>query len=236
MLFRSFLRESVPLYNCLSGPDRHELQGHVLVFLAEKCFEGCAGLKITDEVRLTIASVACMLLLHRPTDYFSRVITILVYPGAYVAPAVARAHGSLVTVTDESRAGEAWSYGAVVLSWEDVLASRGFAHSGHNIVLHEFAHELDAEYAITRSIESTAPDEYAPWARTLSGEYDRLREHVEGHRPHVLDDYGATNLAEFFAVATEAFFMLPAELHSQHRDLYALLRSFYRLDPGDWHQ
>ncbi len=229
-----FLRESVPLYDRLSGPDRRELQGHVLVFLAEKRLEGCAGLKITDEVRLTIASVACMLLLHRPTDYFSRVITVLVYPGAYVAPAVKRAHGSLVTVADESRAGEAWSYGAVVLSWDDVLAGGAPDNPGHNIVIHEFAHELDVEHGLTRSVETTAPREYAPWARTLREGYEKLREDIEHYRPHVLDDYGATNLTEFFAVATETFFMLPAELHTHHRELYLLLQSFYHLDPASF--
>lgn len=230
-----FLRDNVPLYNLLPDPDRLELQSHVLVFLDEKLFEGCDGLRITDEVRLTVASQACLLLLHRPADYYPRFITILVYPDTYVAPDVKRRDGWLVTESDEARAGEAWPYGTVVLSWKDVLASRDPDQAGYNVVIHEFAHELDEESGLTRSVETTSPGEYAPWARTLHGEYERLLEDLDHHRPTVLRDYAATDLGEFFAVATEAFFELPLDLRRFHPDLYDLLSSFYHLDPAQWH-
>jgi len=229
-----FLLQNVPLYRSLPLADRAELQSHILVFLDEKSFEGCAGLKITDEVRLTIAAQACLLLLHRPTNYFPRVITILVYPEPYIAPAVKHAEGILVTESDEARAGEAWPYGAVVLAWSDVLDTRDPQFSSRNLVLHEFAHEIDHELSLTRSVETTTPSEYAPWAQTLNREYRGLVEDLEHHRPTVFHPYGATNLAEVFAVATETFFTSPHDLREHHPDLCNLLTSLYHLDPTTW--
>src|SRR5690606_32830266 len=125
--------------------DRRELRGHIRVFLAEKHFEGCGGLTLTDEIEVTIAAQACLLLLHRETDYYPRLITILVYPSTYVAHAREPIGGGMVIEGEVARLGEAWKDGVVVLAWDDVLAGASDLHDGHNVVLHEFAHQLDQE-------------------------------------------------------------------------------------------
>src|SRR3954454_2284406 len=118
----AIIDKNLPMFERLTEADRRELQGHVQVFLAEKYFEGCGGLCLTDEIKVTIAAQACMLLLHRETDYYPRLYSILVYPGAYVARAVEPLGGGFVLEDEQGRLGEAWVDGAVVLSWDDVRA------------------------------------------------------------------------------------------------------------------
>lgn len=151
------LRRNAPLYGRLPEDDRRELRGHIRVFLAEKRFEGCGGLELTDEIKVTIAAQACLLLLHRETDYYPRLITILVYPSTCVAHARQPIGGGVVLEGEVARLGEAWKDGVVVLAWDDVLAGASGLHDGHNVVLHEFAHQFDRE-------DGTADG--APGART----------------------------------------------------------------------
>lgn len=234
--WRSLLRTHFPHYARLNPTDQRELEGHVQVFLAEKTFEGCGGLALTDTIRVLIAAQACLLLLHRETDYYPTLRTILVYPSHYFA--VDRHHepGGVLTEEVSTRLGESWSHGAVVLAWSAVTAGVEEVADGHNVVFHEFAHQLDLEDGSTDGVPVLAPHEpapvrqsrYAAWARILSAEYADLR---AGH-DSVLDDYGATNPAEFFAVATEAFFEKPHALRQRHPALYEELRRFYRQDPG----
>ncbi|MHC5542275.1 M90 family metallopeptidase, partial [Singulisphaera rosea] len=139
------IEKNVPLYQRLGEADRRELQGHIQVFLGEKQFEGCGGLELTDEVRVTIAAQACLLLLHRETDDYRRLITILVYPSAYEAKGVEPIGGGFVIEGIQGRLGEAWQDGVVVLSWDDVRRGAADARDGQNVVLHEFAHQLDQE-------------------------------------------------------------------------------------------
>ena len=136
---------NVPFYHCLPEADQRELQDHIQVFLDEKHFEGCRGLQVTDEIRLTIAAQACLLLLHRDTDYYPTMKSILVYPSTYIAH-VSESMGNGIAIEGDSvRLGESWHHGAVVLSWDDVLRGASDIHDGHNVVLHEFAHQLDQE-------------------------------------------------------------------------------------------
>ena len=229
------IKKNVPIYNHLPEADRKELQGHVQVFLAEKRFEGCGGLELTDEIRGTIAAQACLLLLHRETDYYSRLITILVYPNAYVATSVEPIGGGVVLEGEQIRLGEAWKSGVVVISWDDVRAA-SLAHTyGHNLVLHEFAHQLDMEDGTadgTPVLERRS--QYVAWAKVLGQEYERLRRDSALGRYTVLDEYGATDPAEFFAVATECFFEKPMLLQKKHPELYEQLKEFYRQDPVKW--
>ena len=226
------LRRNVPLFARLPEADRRELRGHIQVFLAEKQFEGCGGLVMTDEIRVTIAAQACLLLLHREADDYPRLITILVYPHAYVAKSVEPIGGGVVLEGEVARLGEAWRDGVVVLSWDDVRAGAGDVHDGHNVVLHEFAHQLDQEDGSADGAPILERrSQYVAWARVLGAEYERLRrDAARGHRT-VLDQYGATNPAEFFAVATECFFEKPAALRRKHPELYEQLKEFYRQDP-----
>ena len=228
----AILERNVPLYRSLPPEDRRELQGHIQVFLSEKEFEGCGGLEMTDEIRVTIAAQACILLLHRETDYYPGLYTILVYPSAYVAQARKRSPGGFVTEGPEARLGEAWEHGPVILSWDDVRAAADDARAGHNVVLHEFAHKLDEEDGADDGVPALPRGMYVAWARVIGREYEQLRRDAETGRPTVLDKYGAQNPTEFFAVATEAFFTRPALLRRRHPELYDELADFYQQDPA----
>ena len=227
------LERNVPLYARLPECDRQELKRHILVFLAEKRFEGCAGLEMTDEIRLTIAAHACMLLLHRKTDYYPGLKSILVYPSAYVAPGARGLVGGIMLEGQDVRLGESWHRGSVVLSWDDVRRGAADVHDGQNVVFHEFAHQLDSSGGRGDSTPVLQDhSSFIAWARTLRRDYERFRRAVQHRRPEVLDEYGATNPAEFFAVATECFFERPRDLRQVHPDLYEELRRFYQQDPA----
>src|SRR4051794_31727679 len=231
--WEQILRKNVPLYRRLPEADRRELHGHIQVFLAEKHFEGCGGLELTDEIKLTIAAQACLLLLHRDTDYYRQLITILVYPSAYIAQAIEPIGGGVVLEGEVCRLGEAWKDGVVVLSWDDVRCGAADIHDGHNVVLHEFAHQLDQEDGAADGAPIDRRSRYVAWARVLGAEYEQLRRDAEHGRKSVLDAYGATNPAEFFAVATECFFEKPTQIRKMHPELYEELREYYRQDPAE---
>jgi Mlc titration factor MtfA (ptsG expression regulator) len=229
------IERNFPLYRGLPEADRAELLGHIQVFLAEKRFEGCGGLEITDEIRVTIAAQACLLLLHRETDYYPLLGSILVYPGQYVAEVSEDSPGGIVDEGLDERIGETWSQGSVVLSWEDVQQDAVDIHDGLNVTLHEFAHQLDEEYGDSDGVPRLGdPSRYPDWARVMKAAYEQLRHDVHRGRPTVLDEYGATDPAEFFAVATECFFEKPAALKRKHPELYEQLKLFYRQDPATY--
>jgi Mlc titration factor MtfA (ptsG expression regulator) len=238
--WREILERRVPYYMRLSPRDRRELEGHIQVFLAEKRFEGCAGLEITDEIRLTIAAQACILLLHRDTDYYPGLRTILVYPHRYIATSKAQGPGGVVIETSGVRLGESWhgslstaGGGPVILSWDDVRAGAADPRDGHNVVFHEFAHQLDGESGAVEGAPMLERGSlYATWARIFSAEFERLRVDLAWDRATLLGSYAATSPAEFFAVATEFFFERPAALRARHPQLYAQLAAFYRQDPA----
>ena len=227
------IRRNVPYVRFLTPDEQSELQGHVQVFLAEKRFTGCGGLEMTDEIRVTIAAQACILLLHREGDYYPRMKSIFVYPHGYAAPNETVGPGGIVTAAPAGRLGEAWYRGPVVLSWDDARRGAADVHDGHNVVFHEFAHQLDSE----NGGHDGAPvlgrrSMYIAWARVLGREYAQLADDLEHHRRTVLDGYGASAPAEFFAVATEAFFEKPRALRRRHPELYEQLRAFYQQDPA----
>jgi len=232
------IEKNVPFYTGLPDADRQELQGLVQIFLAEKSFEGCGGLELTDEIKLTIAAQACLLLLHRETDIYPRLITILVYPSAYVAKAVepigSHIGGDLVLEGQVNPLGESSSNnGIVVLSWDDVKAGASDFDDGQNLVLHEFAHQLDGEDgSLNGAPLLEQPGQYVAWARVLNDEYEQLQRDSRLGRSSVLDQYGASDPAEFFAVATECFFEKPRVLRKRHPQLYEELKSYYRQDPA----
>jgi MtfA peptidase len=228
--WRAILKHNVPGLSKLDVAEQKTLEDRVRVFVAEKHFEGCGGLELTDEIRVTIAGQACTLLLHLDEDdVFPTVESVLVYPSAYRVPSVMQPGG--IVVDEVTRAGESWQQGTLVLAWDEVL--RAGHDPRHNLVLHEFAHALDQENG---SADGAPPlptrEMYGPWARVLGAEYERLTQAIrEGHRTSI-DPYGATNPAEFFAVVTEAFFGQPRELRDRHPELYDQLRIFYRQDPA----
>jgi Mlc titration factor MtfA (ptsG expression regulator) len=229
----AIIEKSVPLYARLPEVDREELRRHILVFLGEKRFEGCGGLEITDEIKVIIAAHACILLLHRQTDYYPGLTSILVYPNAFVAPDVHHVVGDMVLEGDEVRLGESWHSGSVVLSWDDVRRGAANPRDAQNVVLHEFAHQLDSSAGrgdSTPVLKNQAT--FDAWARALGRDYERFQRAVQYRRPEVLDEYGATDPAEFFAVATESFFETPGDLRRAYPRLYEELKKFYQQDPA----
>jgi len=229
------IKRNVPIYRQLPAADQKELQRHILIFIGEKLFEGCGGLPITDEIKVTIAAQACILLLHRETDYYPGLSSILVYPRSYIARSTEHLASGVVAEGPDIRLGESWHHGSVVLSWDDVCRSASDIHDGHNVVLHEFAHQLDSSFAKgnnTPVLKSTST--FIAWARILQKEYQELRRKVSRDSTTLLDKYGAVNPAEFFAVATEYFFEKSNQLQKLHSDLYEELKHFYQQDPARW--
>lgn len=231
--WRQILERNLPVFHRLSSEDQTELLGHTQVFIAEKHFEGCGGLVLTDEIRVTIAGQACLLLLHRETDYYPQLTSILVYPTEYVIEEERHIGGGVWEEGPEGRLGHTGQQlGALVLAWDAVRHGAADPHDGVNLVLHEFAHQLDFE---NRSSDGTpaleSHGDYRSWARVMSSEFDALREASESGEDTFLDDYGAKNPSEFFAVITEAFFERPRALRQNHPALFMQLQRFYQQDP-----
>jgi len=232
--FRQIVQKNVPLYNRLPDSLKEQLHGLIHVFMAEKDFEGCGGLELTNEIKVTIAAQACILLLNRKTKYFPKLRTILVYPHTYVAKTVS-SDGTITIDGQSVRLGESWQNGPVVLAWDSVKGGTLNITDARNVVLHEFAHQLDQEDGAADGAPILERrSRYAAWARVLSNEYDRLQRKKIKHRRSVLNKYGATNPAEFFAVATETFFEKSKQMEKKHPQLYDELKSYYKLDPAKW--
>ena len=235
--WRTILVERMPYYRSLPETDKQELEGHVQVLIREKYFEGCAGQIITDEVKVLIAAQASLLLLHRDSDYFPWMRTILVYPNSFVGNGKSVGPAGVVTEGPSWRQGESWytpgSGGPVVLSWTDVVAGAADQCDGRNLVLHEFAHQLDADSGAVEGVPGLATAaEVERWKRVLAREQQLLaRESWQG-LPTLLNPYGLQNPAEFFAVSVESFFERATEMKSRHPELYALLADYFRQDPA----
>jgi len=222
----------VPYYRLLSQDEKRELRNLIRVFLAEKKFEACGGLEMTDKIRVTIAAQACILLLNRAHDHYAGLRSVLVYPSSYVAPSRSVDPAGVVHEGDESRLGEAWLRGAIILSWNDVRRDSGDFQDGRNVTLHEFAHQLDQQdgtFDGAPLLEKRS--HYRSWARILMKEYRALGKAAERGQQTLIDQYGATDPAEFFAVITEAFFESPKALKDKHPELYAELKKFFHQDP-----
>jgi MtfA peptidase len=230
--WETILQENVAYFGRLEPEDQSTLRDLVKVFLEEKRFEGCGGLDIDDEIRVTIAAQACILILHQDSDIYPDLEAILVYPSTYVDHRPRTVEGGIVIEEPEVRLGESWSRGVVVLAWDAVVHGASDMRDGKNVVFHEFAHQLDTEDGAADGapiLERRAA--YGPWARVLGVAYAGLvRDDQEGNKT-VLDTYGAKNPAEFFAVVTESFFERPRALRARHPALYEQMREFYGQDP-----
>jgi Mlc titration factor MtfA (ptsG expression regulator) len=234
--WREIVERRVPYVRRLPADLRSQLEGHIRVFLAEKPFIGCAGQEITDEVRLTIAAQACLLILNRQRDYFPGLREILVYPGAFVVERIVPgADPVLQSNVTQALSGESWTRGQVVISWQDALDGAAIDDDGRNVVIHEFAHQLDQQ----KGYANGAPwlgrrDRYPRWSRVMNEEFASLRSRVMLAEPSLLGDYAATTPAEFFAVASEVFFEQPRAMAAIHPRLYRELSELYRIDPVSW--
>ena len=232
----ALIQRHVVFFRRLSASDRAELLGHVQIFLAEKRFEGCGGFTITDEVRVTVAAQACLLLLHRKTDYFPELLTILVYPLTYMVEEKRQVGEHFWEEGTVSRLGETGRrMGSLVLSWDAVKYGAADPSDGKNVVLHEFTHQLDFENHAADGMPSLATrEQQLAWAAVMRSEFASLRAADESGIPTLLDTYGAKDPAEFFAVSVEAFFELPRALRARYPKLYEQLRNYFQQDPVEY--
>jgi hypothetical protein len=234
--WRRILRRRVPYLRRLPADLQLQLQRRIQIFIAEKPFIGCGGLEVTDEMRVTVAAQACLLLLNGPAGGFRNLRQILLYPNAFIVNRVATASGGVLRDERQVLAGESWSQGQVVLSWEDVQAGAAVPDDGRNVVVHEFAHQLDQENGPANGAPSlSAGQQGKRWSAVLAEAFTRLRALARDGEASLLSHYGATDPAEFFAVASEVFFEQPGELAAQYPALYAELSAFYRVNPLSWH-
>lgn len=230
--WRGYLSANVAFAARLTPPERAKLEDSLRILVAEKSWEGLSGLEITDEIQVTIAAQACLLTLTRERSDYPRVGSILVYPTAYVIPS-RKIEGRIVTEAVLPVEGEAVLSGHVVLSWQDALAGGRGLSDGHNVVFHEFAHQLDMEAGNADGVPPLDTDAQSNnWSEVFSAEYQALTAALEQGHQTFLDPYAATNAAEFFAVATESFFERAAAMQRHHPRLYDALRGFYRQDPA----
>ena len=222
-------------YRDLPLGDRDRLCDLLRVFVDEKRWEGCAGLEVTDEMKVTIAAQACLLTLNLddPHDVYRHADTILLYPAQYAPVEQHRDAAGVVHERPTARLGEAHYMGPVVLSWASALAGARDEDDGRNVVYHEFAHKLDMADDLT---DGTPPlhsrEDYADWVRVMTREFHTLRDRTATGKATLLDEYGATNVAEFFAVATEFFFEKPKQVQRRHPQLYDVLQRYFRQDPA----
>jgi Mlc titration factor MtfA (ptsG expression regulator) len=231
------LEQNVAQYRGMGPNLQRQLQTLVRQFLHQKTFVGCAGLAITEEMRVTIAGQACLLLLNRHSRVYPGLDTILVYPDAFTAPRKEVDAAGVVHDAPRGLLGESWGDGRVLLSWQHVRRGDHVEPGAQNVVLHEFAHQLDSESGSNNGAPYLGSlDSYRSWSAVLSHDFEALRhDAMFGHaEDEVLDLYGATSPAEFFAVATESFFEHPWALAARHAALYGEFLKYYRVDPREW--
>lgn len=229
------LATHAPFVEGLTPAEVEVLEGLVQLFLHDKTFEGCGGLEMTETIRVTVAAHACRLLLAHPEDPpFPGLDVIRVYPSTWRTTTAERLGPTHSEGHPSYRLGESSPRGFVVLSWAAVEdAVRGErTGDGHNVVLHELAHQLDTQDGVADGAPPLPRSLYGPWARVLGEAYAELQDDVRAGRPSALDPYGATSPAEFFAVATEAFFEAPHDLERREPDLYGVLAQYYGQDPA----
>jgi hypothetical protein len=232
----ALIQRHVVFFQRLSADDRTELLGHIQVFLAEKRFEGCAGFTITDEVRVTIAAQACLLLLHRRTDYFPGLLTILVYPLTYTVEEKRQIGEHIWEEGTVSRLGETGRrMGSLVLTWGAVKHGAADPADGKNVVFHEFAHQLDFENGAADGVPGLETrEQQSAWSKIMRAEFASLRAADQSGIATLLNTYGATNPAEFFAVSVEAFFEQPLALRGRHPNLYSELQHYFQQSPVEY--
>jgi Mlc titration factor MtfA (ptsG expression regulator) len=227
--WQAILHRDVGLYGPLSTGERASLRDALRLFVAEKRWEGAKDFDVTEAMKVIVAANACMLTLGMDGEPLRHVRTIILHPGSYIPPRPLMSNG--IAHDRMTASGTAYVNGPVVLSWPHILHNSRDPQDGRNVVLHEFAHQLDMTGGI---VDGTPPlssrDQYPAWQRVMTAEYDRLRAAADHGIPTLISHYGATNPAEFFAVITECFFERSLRLRAEHPEMYRLLRAYYRQD------
>jgi len=227
--WRTMLQQRWPLWTQLSAADRSRLEALTLQLLDQTRFEASKGFELTDEMCALIAAQAALLVLELDVDAFRKVRTVIVHPATMVQTGARRAgSGGLMTDEPSHLDGQAHMSGPILVAWDAVVYDARHPLRGLNVVYHEFAHQLDMLDGVVDGTPPMAEDARAHWAAVCTREYEAVRRGGE----HLLRGYAATDLGEFFAVATEMFFSRPAALAAQHAELYEVLAGFYRQDPA----
>jgi len=231
----ALLKQNVPLYAKLPEELRLRLHERIAQFIATIRFEGCGGLELTEAMILTVAAQACLLVVHREERPYPKLSAVYLYPTTFSSVSKRRDASGIVTEGEVRRLGESWGWGTVVLAWDSVTHGARCIHDGDNVTFHEFAHQLDHEDGPTDGAPALASGAaYRMWSRVFHDNYADFLQRTEDGTEKVLDAYGATNPAEFFAVATETFFEKPQQLFDERPEMYAELKKYYHLDPREW--
>ncbi|MFV8818721.1 zinc-dependent peptidase [Haliea sp. E17] len=234
--WEAFLHQ-LPWFARMPASLQCELRQQVQAFLYDKRFSGCEGLEVTEQMRVVIAAQACTLLLNRPTNGFRGLRWIYLFPTAFRNRQPQHDEDGLVSHARTSFLGVSWSNGRVVLAWDSVQQGLLDNSDGHNVVLHEFAHQLDQEDGSADGAPLLYTREgYRQWSAVLGHEFEHLRNQLHHGRHGLIDDYGATNPAEFFAVITELFYERPRAMARAYPELFRVLKDYYRVDPEQWRE
>lgn len=233
----AYLEQNLPLYTRLPEGLKHSLHEKIGLFVATTYFEGCNELELTDEMILTVAAQACILVLNHQGSPYPKLNSVLLYPTTFSSSVQDMGPGGTIIERTVHRLGESWGSGTVILAWDSVRHGARNIYDGHNVTFHEFAHQLDSLNGSTDGVPPLGSQEaFVTWCQVLNDGYDQLAKKAAYGKKAVLDHYGATNPAEYFAVATEAFFEKPKQLQTKRPELYATLQEYYQLDPREWFQ
>jgi Mlc titration factor MtfA (ptsG expression regulator) len=233
--WRKVLQRHVPQVRRLPADLQLQLKQLMQVFIAEKPFIGCRGLVVTEAMRVVVAAQACLLLLNRPGAQFEGLRQVLLYPDAFLVDRVHTEAGGVQRDERQVLAGESWQQGQVVLSWGDVLQGAAVPDDGRNVVVHEFAHQLDqADGAANGAPPLPRGLDRQRWAHVMADAFATLQRQLAAGEPTLLGDYAATSPAEFFACASEVFFEQGPQLAAAQPALYGQLAAFYAVEPTSW--
>ena len=225
--------DAVPLIRKLPPDYGAQLDGKISLFLDQVDFVGCNGLEVTEEMELSIAAQACLLVVNSP-QWYETLRTILIYPGAFKSKQQTF-DGYVLNEKETVRTGESWARGPVVLSWAHAEDGAQNHLDGQNVVLHEFAHQLDQLSGDADGAPVLNPEQnFTDWARVFTRAYEAHADSVEAGQRSVIDAYGAEGPEEFFAVVVELFFENPSRLRDEEPEVYQHLAELLRLDPLSW--
>ncbi len=230
---RRIVAELVPITRRLPAGLRKKLEGKINLFLDQITFRGHGGIEVSEQMRLSIAAQACLLIVNSPV-WYDTLRNVLIYPSTIRSNREMH-DGQLVREHDLHMAGESWVRGPVVLSWDHALQGGLDDTDGYNVVIHEFAHQLDALTGHTNGIPILRKGQaYANWEKAMLDAYNSHLERVESNQRTLIDPYGATNHEEFFAEAIVTFFEKPQDLRDEEPALYSQLSKLLALDPAGW--
>lgn len=235
--WREYMSEDVPLYSRLPEELRLLLHERIAGFVSSTRFEGCNGLEVTERMVITVAAQACMLVLNRDGEPYPNLRNVYLYPTTFSSVQKSRDALGVVTEQEIHRLGESWESGTVILAWDSVSQGARNIFDARNVTFHEFTHQLDHEDGITDGAPLLSSRQaYRSWGSIFRVNYTEFLEAVKSGKRTLIDDYGATNPAEFFAVATETFFEKPEQLRKKRPDLYEEMKGYYGVNPAEWMQ